>query len=128
MGTFRITLFKVVMCVQVFYMLLTSVWSLVNIDSFMFVTGQKTDIWLVKMMAVLLIVISGNMLFYFKTSTNELPVIMQGGFTAAGLTIIDFYYTGRGIINPFYGYDGLFQAAFLGLWIWIFVRWLKDIE
>jgi hypothetical protein len=33
------------------YTLLTAVWPLVDIKSFMIITGHKTDIWLVKLLA-----------------------------------------------------------------------------
>lgn len=127
MGTFRINLFNSVLCVHVFYMLLTAIWSLVNIDGFMVVTGPKTDIWLVKTVAVLLIVISMCMLLYLRTGGSELPVIFLGGVTALGFTVIDFYYSAHKVISPVYAYDGIIQVIFLGLWVLIFSRWLRDI-
>lgn len=44
--------------VQGIYTLLTALWALVDIKSFMEVTGPKTDVWLVKTVAVVLLPIA----------------------------------------------------------------------
>jgi hypothetical protein len=47
-----------ILLVQGIYWLVTGVWGLVDIVSFMKVTGPKTDVWLVKTVSVLIVVIS----------------------------------------------------------------------
>ncbi|HYG49759.1 MAG TPA: hypothetical protein VD905_02600, partial [Flavobacteriales bacterium] len=91
------------------------------------ITGPKTDVWLVKTVAVLLVVISLCMILYVKTGGSELPVMVQGGITAIGLMVIDFYYVSKDVISPIYAWDGVIQAIFFLLWGIIFIRWLKDI-
>jgi hypothetical protein len=50
-------LFRIVLWVQTIYYLLTAIWPLADIESFMLVTGRKTDIWLVKTVSVLLLAV-----------------------------------------------------------------------
>lgn len=47
----------IIAMIQGLYYLLTSLWGLLHIESFMMVTGPKFDIWLVKMVSVLIIVL-----------------------------------------------------------------------
>ncbi|HLP12500.1 MAG TPA: hypothetical protein VK177_11260 [Flavobacteriales bacterium] len=48
-------------------------------------------------------------------------------YAALGFTVIDFYYSAHKVISPVYAYDGIIQVIFLGLWVLIFSRWLRDI-
>jgi hypothetical protein len=111
--------YAILLWVQAVYMLVTALWGLIDIISFMKVTGPKTDIWLVKTVSVLLIPIT-LLLFsalYFKL--NVLPVSIVAATTAAGLAFIDFYYTGNHIIKWVYAIDGIVQTIFLCSWVYL---------
>ena len=98
---------------------------LVDIDSFMMVTGPKTDIWLVKTISVLLIpivVCLGAALFL---KLQPLPVLLVGSCTAAGLAAIDFYYTANRTIKWVYAVDGVLEILFLLTWIYLLLHWRK---
>lgn len=58
---------RILVAVQGMYMLITAVWPIVHIHSFMEVTGYKTDVWLVKTVGALLIPMAlAILLFLFK--------------------------------------------------------------
>ena len=114
--------------VQGIYTLLTALWALADIQTFMEVTGPKTDIWLVKTIAVLLLPIAFCFLWgcYFNTDRRLITII--GIMTSAGLAFIDFYYTYNGTIRKIYRADGYLEILFLLIWIYLLshIKKLKE--
>lgn len=104
------------------YYLLTAIWPLVNIESFMLVTGPKEDIWLVKTVSVLLLPVSLVFAAAIFTKTPILIITLLSAGCAAGLAIIDFYYTGNGTISMVYQIDGYVQIFFLLAWVYILIQ------
>ena len=92
----------VIAIVQGVYYLMTGLWGLLHIESFMAVTGPKFDIWLVKMVSVLIIVISLVLLLsgYRKKVTLEIIVLAFG--SAIGFIAIDVYYVAIDRIDEVY--------------------------
>ena len=111
--------------VQAVYYLLTALWGLIDIDSFMQVTGPKTDIWLVKTVSVLLIPLVVCFAGGFFFNTNPLQVMLVALTSAAGLAAIDFYYTANNVIKWVYAADGVVQCIFILLWIYLLARYRK---
>src|SRR5688572_17864198 len=119
---------RIFVWMQALYTLVTALWALIDIDSFMEITGPKTDIWLVKTVAVLLIVIGLSLIFAAYTFDTSWPVICLGLLCATGLTIIDFYYTSNGTIRWIYAIDGVIESLFIVNWIIIaFKTRLKEV-
>jgi hypothetical protein len=116
--------------VQGIYTLLTALWALVDIQSFMEVTGPKTDIWLVKTVAVLLLPIALCFLWGFYFNTDHRLIAIIGILTSAGLAFIDFYYTSNGTIRKIYRADGYLEILFLLIWIYLLshIKNLKKTE
>ena len=104
---------------QSVYTFLTAVWPLVDIQSFMEVTGYKTDIWLVKTVGALLIPITLCMVMHLFIRTDPRPVIVLGGTTALAFIGIDFYYALNDVIPDIYMADGAVECIFLAGWIYI---------
>jgi len=104
------------------YILVTALWPLFDIESFMQVTGPKTDIWLVKTVAVLLIPIAICLLSALFLETHPLPVILVGMTCAAGLAVIDFYYTSNETISRIYAWDGILELIFLAGWCYLLFK------
>jgi hypothetical protein len=104
--------------IQSIYYIFTGLWAQVDIASFMWVTGPKTDIWLVKTVGVLIIIIGIVLLIarIRKQYTYEIIVLAMG--TAFGLTFIDVYYVSIGRISPIYLLDAVAELALLGMWIY----------
>ena len=113
----RQILYKYALLIQGMYVLLTAVWALVDIQSFMFITGPKTDVWLVRTVAVLLICIS--LFFLLSSKKSEEPrVTLTALVFSFGLAYIDFYYTLNNTIRWVYALDGIVESMFGLLWLY----------
>jgi uncharacterized membrane protein len=105
------------------YFFLTGLWPLIHIDSFVRVTGPKYDIWLVKTVGILILVI-GGVLFSaarHRRINQETFSLAVGG--AAGLAAIDIYYVAIDRIREVYLLDALAEIILIILWI---VFWVKQ--
>jgi hypothetical protein len=102
---------------QGLYYVLTSLWALADIQSFVAVTGPKTDIWLVRTVAVLILAIGIALLTAgFRRSVGPDTMVLALA-TALGLAAIEGYYSGRGRISALYGADAILQLLFAWAWI-----------
>ncbi len=100
---------------------------MVDIDTFMAVTGPKNDIWLVKTVAVVLIPISLFFLANIYKPGPLLHAIIVGFTSSVGLASIDFYYTSNDVILWVYAIDGVLQVLFAISWLYIAIR-LKGVN
>jgi hypothetical protein len=108
---------------QGIYYLVTGLWPLVHMESFLVVTGPKTDTWLVKTVAALLIPVSLTMLAGINSKIkNATPVIVLASTAAIAFICIDFYYSLAGVIRTVYMLDGVIQAFFLAAWAAVLAR------
>jgi hypothetical protein len=111
-----------VLWAQTIYYLLTSLWALVDIESFMKVSGPKKDIWLVKTVAVLLLAICFSFITAIVNSnpTNP-PILVLAVSCCILLACIDFYYAGRRVIWRVYFIDGFLQLLLLACWVAVII-------
>ena len=115
-------LYKTLLWVQGLYTMVTALWGLLHIESFMAVTGPKTDIWLVKTVSVLLVAIAATLLTYTKVKSSPLPAIVLGGLTALAMAGIDIYYHFTGVIRWVYLLDAAAEILFAIAWTLILVN------
>ena len=109
--------FRLNLWIQTTYYLLTAIWPLVDINSFMVVSGPKTDIWLVKTVAALLLAICCGFLAGLFLKGNKLQTIILAMASCLGLILIDCYYALNGTISKIYLLDAGIQAVFLLAWV-----------
>jgi hypothetical protein len=122
MPTFPTGLYRFLLWFQGVYTLLTAIWPLIDIQSFLWASGPKTDIWLVKTVGACLTAIALSLLSFLFVSTHPLPAIVLGGCTAVGMACIDFYYTFTNTISAIYLWDGTLETAFALTWIYIALK------
>jgi len=120
------------------YYFVTGAWPLVSIRSFKLATGERgktdhlvtgleADHWLIMTVSVLIVAIAVTLLLaaYRQTRATELGVLAIAA--AAGLTMIDFVYTARGVIQPVYLLDAALEVPLILAWcvalVWRPVRW-----
>src|SRR5215211_5814540 len=115
-------LYRALLWVQGTYILLTALWGLIDIESFMQVTGPKTDIWLVKTVSLLLLPVCVCFACALFHQMHPLPVILTGLTAAAGLAFVDFYYTAHRVIKWVYALDGAAQVLFIFVWILLWIK------
>jgi hypothetical protein len=112
--------YRCLLLVQSVYILITAVWPLIDIHSFMYVTGPKQDVWLVKTVGALLIPVGISLGVHLIIRSNFLPAFLLGSLTALAFSLIDFYYALRGTISPVYLLDGALEVLFLFSWIYVY--------
>lgn len=115
-------LFRIVLWVQTSYYFLTALWGIIDINSFMAVTGPKTDVWLVKTVSVLLLAISFSFLSALFSKTNEWPTIFLAAGCCISFAFIDFYYSAKGTISAIYSLDGIVQLILLAGWLIVIIK------
>src|SRR5688572_2417207 len=101
---------------QAAYYVLTGVWPLVHMRSFLAVTGPKTDLWLVKTVGALVTVV-GVVIALAAANRNfsdEIIVLAIGG--AVALAAIDVVYVVRRTISPIYLADAGLEFVLIILW------------
>jgi hypothetical protein len=102
---------------QGIYFLVTGFWPVFHIDSFMWVTGPKTDTWLVKTFGAVL----GCMGLGFCISgiMRERPysMILLATTSALALAIADVYYVTAGTISVVYLADAVAEIVLLVSWL-----------
>lgn len=107
---------------QGIYTLLTAIWPIVHVKSFMDVSGYKTDVWLVKTVGVLLAAIALCLLLSTTVKENNFPVSVLGLFTAAGMAYVDFFYALTDTIPDIYMADGIAEILFAVLWLYLLLK------
>jgi hypothetical protein len=98
---------------QGLYYTVTGIWPLLHMASFMFITGPKTDLWLVRMVG-LLALCSGVCFLYcrFRDHYPNMFFILAISNTIA-FAAIDITYSIAGIISTIYLADAVLQLALI---------------
>jgi hypothetical protein len=103
--------------VQGLYFLVTGLWPIFHIQSFLLVTGPKTDLWLVKTVGVLITVIGAVLLAASRHRRITHEIILLGTASALGLAIIDLTYALSGRIAAVYLADAAVELCLAALWV-----------
>ena len=107
---------------QGLYYFLTGLWPIVSIESFQAVTGNKTDLWLVKTVGLLIAVI-GAAVFRARNRPALFPeILILAAGSALALGTVDVMYSVRGVISPVYLLDAPVEAALVLGWSVIWTR------
>jgi hypothetical protein len=124
-------LFTALLWVQGVYFFLTGVWPLVSIETFIAVTGPKTDHlitgregdhWLVMTVGVLVTAVGVTLLVGAWRRRESFELIVLAVTSAIGLTAIDFIYVAREAIPPIYLADAAAELVLLGGWAAVVIR------
>ncbi len=112
---------------QGFYYIITGLWPIVHMPSFLAVTGLKIDLWLVETVAVLVLVIGIGLLIAARRSQISFPLSIIAAGSAFGLSCIDVIYVWQGEISVVYLLDAILEIILLVMWItYIFKSRLWD--
>lgn len=97
--------------IQAIYYLLTGAWPVIDINTFMMVTGPKTDIWLVKMVGLLTVAIAISIFYAIKRDARTAKVL--GISAACSYTAIDIYYAVNDVIRDIYLADAALELLII---------------
>jgi hypothetical protein len=100
--------------VQGLYYLATGLWPIFHINSFLLVTGPKTDLWLVKTVGILVAVIGAVLLSASRSRRLTGEIILLAAGSALGLAIIDVVYARH--ISSVYLADAAAELCLVALW------------
>jgi hypothetical protein len=110
------------------YIFITAVWPIIDIESFMMVTGPKTDIWLVKTVGALLIPVSITMMVNLVAVNNKWPLITLAAGTAIAFICVDCYYALNDVISDIYLADAAVEFIFLIGWMIYAIKYNSRAE
>lgn len=102
--------------IQGLYYVASGLWPLVSMDTFVAVSGPKTDLWLVRTVALLIICIGAALLLAAKANRVTAPIVFLALSAASSLAWTDTYYSLRGVIWPIYLLDAFAEAILLAGW------------
>jgi hypothetical protein len=120
--------------IHALYFLTIGIWPVIDLNSFMFFTGPKTDIWMVKALGLLMTII--GLLLISATIRNKLimEVIMLIVFSASALAGVEFYYGWNDMIPEIYLLDAAAELFFILCWLLLLLtkprhkRLLREME
>ncbi len=94
----------------------SGLWPLVNMKSFEAVTGPKTDDWLVRTVALLLV--ANGVVQLGSRTPDELAQARRLAIgTAAATAAIDVVYGGKGRISRIYLADAVIELGWISAWL-----------
>lgn len=105
-----------------FYYLVTGLWSVLHIDSFMVVTGPKEDIWLVKTVGMLVMAIGAGLMYSGFIKHLSVPILIIAIFAAVGFILVDVVYVFNDTIQPIYLLDAIAEMIIVTCWIVLIFR------
>jgi hypothetical protein len=106
--------------VQSAYFLLTGIWPIVHMRSFLKITGPKHDLWLVKAVGLLIAVIGVVLAVAAWRHAISLEIMLLAVSSAAGLMAVDIVYVVKGVIAKIYLADAVAEAILIAAWVWLY--------
>jgi len=97
------------------YFLITGIWPLLHIKSFQMVTERKTDLWLVKTVRVLVLVIGAGLVVAGITQPFARGLILIAMASTVSLMGVDLVHAFKRVISLVYVLDALLEAGFPGV-------------
>ena len=105
-----------VAAVQGLFYLATGVWPLVHVESFLAVTGPKTDLWLVYTVGVLVAVVGAVLLLAARSGRTTPEVVLLAVGSALALAAVDAIFVARQVIPPIYLADAAVEVCLVIWW------------
>lgn len=108
---------RTIALIQGAYYILTGLWPLLHMPSFLSVTGPKDDLWLVRTVGTLVIVIGAALVTAAVRSGFPAAIWILGAGSAGGIAAIELYYGLTGQIWPVYLIDAVIEIILALGWI-----------
>jgi hypothetical protein len=109
---------RLVCGVQAFHYLITGIWPLLHMPSYLEVTGPKTDLWLVRCVGALTAVIGSVLLrTWWLHGMRRGHAVLLGMGSAVAFCAVDLATALPGHNGPIYLVDAGIQAILLAGWI-----------
>ena len=102
-----------VLTVQAVYYLVTGAWAIVSPSTFQKITGPKHDIWLLKTVSALIMVVGAVLAFAVSRPRLTPDARLLAGASALVLMAVDVTYVAKRTISPVYLLDAPAQLLFI---------------
>lgn len=99
------------------YFLLTGIWPVVHIRSFMAVTGPKTDLWLVRTVGLMITAVGLCVAVAAWQRQITLPILVLATASSGFLMLIDVIYFAKRLIAKIYLLDAAVEAVLIAAWL-----------
>ena len=103
--------------VQGIYFFVTGIWPILSMNTFLKITGPKTDLWLVKTVGLLLAVIGAVLVVAQINAEINTSIIALAIGSALILTMVEFVYVAKRVISPIYLADAAVEMILIAWWI-----------
>ena len=103
--------------IQGIYFFVSGIWPILHMGSFLKVTGPKTDLWLVRTVGIILVVIGAVLIFAQVNAEINTSLIILAMGSALGLAVVEFIYVAKRVISPIYLGDAFLELILIGWWI-----------
>jgi hypothetical protein len=110
---------------QGLYYFIMGIWPILDIDSFVSVTGPKTDIWLVRTAGALIAGIGLTFLVAQAIQKTDAAIVTLALTASFGLCVIDVLNSITGRIPVIYLADAFVQSFFFTAWAVSSIRFRK---
>ncbi|GEO04736.1 hypothetical protein AAE02nite_24000 [Adhaeribacter aerolatus] len=113
---------RILLLIQGIYFALTGLWPFIHLRSFLWITGPKNDIWLLKTVSALIIAVGLTLLVAgFRREFNG-AIFTLVLSSALGLMAIDIYYALHDVIWDIYLLDAVAEAGIILAWLVVFLK------
>lgn len=112
-------LIKQLLFAQGVYYAVTGLWPVINLSSFMAVTGPKQDRWLVKTVGLVVAAVGASLIVASRQPVLQPQTIVLSVASAFVLTAVDLVYSIKRVISYVYLGDAAAEIALI--WLWAFV-------
>jgi len=102
---------------QGIYFFVSGIWPILRMNTFLKVTGPKTDLWLVKTVGIILAVIGVVLIFARIHQEVDTAIIMLAIGSALSLAMIEFVYVTKRVISSIYLGDAVIELILIACWI-----------
>lgn len=102
---------RMILACQAVYYLATGLWPILEIGSFQLVTGPKTDLWLVRMVGLLVMAIGVTLGYAVIRARRSPEIIVLSLSSIFAFTAIDVFYSMTGVISRIYLADAAVELA-----------------
>jgi hypothetical protein len=113
---------RVVLGAQAAYYVVSGIWPLVSLRTFEYVTGPKTDDWLVHTVGLLLAAIGLAIALAIRVREVGAPICVLAFGAAFALAAIEVFYVASGVIGTIYLVDAAIELALAFALAWTLVR------
>jgi hypothetical protein len=105
----------------IFY-LITGVWPLADIESFLMITGPKVDIWLVRTVGLLIAATGIVLLIAVRKKEITVSIAWLAILNATFLAGVDIFYVQAGVISRIYLLDAAVEISIVAIWFYLFPK------